>query len=230
MDSMTIHYIFNFNTDKQKKYEVKVDQKTMRIIPPSTKEYPEWTKLEFSKCDHCPYESKNVNYCPIAANLSDALEDFKDDFSYSETSVGVITKDRTFLKRTSIQSGLQGLMGLIMATSDCSHMDFLKPMAKFHLPFSSDTETMVRVLSLFLLKEFIKNKDNKDKVAIDMTQLEAKYNNVNEVNKGILKRIRSIAKKDANANALVILDSFSEILKVEMSQNFTEIAEILSID
>lgn len=71
------------------------------------------------------------------------------------------TEDRAYLKVASLQEGLQGIFGLIMATSGCPHMDFLKPMARFHMPFSSSIETMVRTTSLYLLKQYFNLKDGK---------------------------------------------------------------------
>ena len=66
---------------------------------------------------------------------------FKDTTSFKKTAVYVETKDRAYVKKCSVQEGLFPIFGLIMATSGCPHMEFLKPLARFHLPFSNVEET-----------------------------------------------------------------------------------------
>ncbi len=70
-------------------------------------------------------------------------------------SVGCVSEpapQRRYQQDTSLPRALSSLFGLICALSDCPHTRFLRPMAHFHLPLSSDTETLVRTASLYSLQ------------------------------------------------------------------------------
>ncbi len=159
--------------------------------------------------------------------MAEVSSHFAHEKSYKETTVGVVTEDRTYIKQTSLQDGLFGIMGLIMATSGCPHMAFLKPMARFHLPFSNTNETIVRSLSIYLLTQYFSF--TKGKVPdLKLDRLEEFYGQVNLVNQGIISRIRTMAKGDAGQNAIVILDGFASMLALEKSSNFSEIEALIT--
>jgi len=101
-----------------------------------------------------------------------------------------------------------------MATSGCPHMDFLKPMARYHLPFSTAEETIVRTSSLYLLTQYFKEGSGGEP-DYKLAGLENLYEQVSKVNLGIIERIRSrSASGDTNANSIVILNSFAQILSL----------------
>ncbi len=56
---------------------------------------------------------------------------------------------------TTAQQAMSSVLGLIMATAGCPWTDRLRPMARFHLPFASDAETLYRSISMFLLSREI---------------------------------------------------------------------------
>jgi hypothetical protein len=95
-------------------------------------------------------------------------------------------------------------------------------MAYFHLSFSSVEETVVRAISLYLLKQYFIWKSGGEP-DWNLKKLEQQYQNVRQVNQGILRRIRSLSKKgDADLNALVILDDFALNLDLEISMGLEE--------
>lgn len=119
--------------------------------------------------------------------------------------------------------GLSSIFGIIMATSDCPVMDFFKPMARFHLPFSAVEETTIRVISMFLLRQyFISGKKNA--MHMDLNQLTGKYAEVKSVNEGLFTRIRSLGNKDADKNAIIMLHSLSQILSSDINYSLDSIA------
>lgn len=69
------------------------------------------------------------------------------------------TTERTVSAETSAQQGLGSLLGLIMATSGCPHTVFFKPMARFHLPFSNESETIYRAVSMYLLSQYFTTRE-----------------------------------------------------------------------
>jgi hypothetical protein len=76
-------------------------------------------------------------FCPVVLNLAGIVEVFRDYFSYESVKVTVTMRERVSWKTTSLQEGLTSLLGLIIVTSGCPVMEHLKPMARFHLPFST---------------------------------------------------------------------------------------------
>jgi len=115
---------------------------------------PPWTRLECEQCANCPLSTADTEYCPMAVRLVPLIELFGKVRSYDEVTARVDSDERTVTKRTSVQRVLRSLMGLLSASSDCPHVDFLKPMAHFHLPFSTTEETVYRVVSTYLLAQY----------------------------------------------------------------------------
>jgi hypothetical protein len=115
-----------------------------------------------------------------------------------------------------------------MATSDCPIMNFLKPMARFHLPFSSVEETTARTASMYLLGRYFRYKDQSDIIKMDFKTLENHYAQVRQVNEGIIKRISSVSKQDADKNAIVTLHSLSLFLSMEIDYSLSSLEYIFT--
>jgi len=163
-----------------------------------------------------------IPYCPIALNIADIVEEFKDMLSTEECKIRCWTQERTYLKKTSITEGITSLFGIIMATSDCPILDFLKPMARFHLPFSTAEETTVRATSLFLLRLYFETgKESFPSNAI--SRFEDHYAQVKIINEGLFKRISTVGNEDADKNAIVMLHSLSQLLCMETSYSLSSL-------
>jgi len=214
-----IQYNFRSDDGLQFTYNIRLDKDTLTFVHPSEEVTPEWTKLSHCKCTHCPLDEKETEFCPVASGLATFLEDFSEDPSYKEIKVTVNTEERIYFKKANLQDGIYSIMGIVMATSGCPKMNTLKPMARFHLPFSTMEETIVRSLSFYLIRQYFAHRrgENAD---FDLDGLDKLYDDINLVNQGILKRIRSVSKKDANTNGLIILDAFTTILNTAISNNF----------
>jgi hypothetical protein len=225
MEKITFTYRFNFEDGRKKEFHVHLDAKTGHLIASPGEKAAAWTALEHKKCSHCPLNAKDSPQCPIAANLSGVANDFKQEKSYHPVNVEVVSAQRTYTKTLPLQDALFGLFGLIMATSGCPYMSFLKPMARYHLPFSSIEETFVRTASFYLFKQYFtaKKGGTPDFALANFSQL---YSNLNLVNRGIIARIRSIAKADADANSIVSLDAFASLLPLQIKTDFAEFAQI----
>jgi hypothetical protein len=154
---------------------------------------------------------------------------FKDTASTKKTVVFIKTEDRIYAKKCLVQEGLFPIFGLIMASSGCPHMEFLKPLARFHLPFSSVEETFFRVSSMYLLKEYLRKKKYQYKEDISLDGLLNCYREVEIVNQGILQRINSLSEVDANKNALIILNGFAQIISIKLSDNLETLNNLLGI-
>jgi hypothetical protein len=210
------HYQFKFSDGNTKDYELLLTPDELSLIrededlPPA-----EWTRLDYEQCRCCPLPPDTHPRCPIALNIMELVESFKDVFSYHDCTVVCESAERTYLKNTSVMEGLSAIFGVIMATSDCPVMEFLKPMARFHLPFSTIEETTVRTASMYLLAQYYKFKDQAG-MNFDFKILENHYAKVQRVNEGLLRRIKSVSSEDADKNAIITLHSLSQFLSMEI--------------
>jgi hypothetical protein len=222
MAGIQITYEFMFDDKTTKSYTIALDGKTLALMPAKTDKPAEWTKLGNHQCSHCPLKPAEHPHCPIALNMSHLVTDFADKISYSEAVVKVSTAERIYIKKVSLQDGIFSIFGLVMATSGCPYMEFLKPMARFHLPFSTSEETIVRSVSMYLMRQFFVAKRGGDP---DWTlqKLDGLYKDIQKVNQGILSRIRGLAKGDADANAITVLHSFSTLLSMAISSDLSKI-------
>jgi len=220
------HYQFQFEDDNTINYQIALDPRTLSLIPDDRRHKPQdWTRLNYKQCSNCPLDIDSHPFCPIAVNIMELVETFKDVLSYHNCTVVCETGDRTYSKNTSIMEGLSAIFGVIMATSDCPIMNFLKPMARFHLPFSSVEETTVRTASIYLLGQYFRHKDQPD-IKMDFKPLENHYAQVKLVNEGIIKRISSVSKQDADKNAVVTLHSLSLFLSMEIDYSLSSLEYI----
>jgi hypothetical protein len=88
-------------------------------------------------------------------------------------------------------------------------MEPLRPLVRFHLPFASMEETEFRIVSMYLVAQYFRDKNGKD-ADWQLAGLQEIYNKVKDVNIYFAKRLRSATSKDASVNALVILDCFAK--------------------
>lgn len=220
--SKQFEYMIKSTDGTTQSFTVYVDPDSFVIKDDDSIQGPEWTKLEYNQCDHCPYSKDQKVYCPVAKNLAQASEAFKDHRSVDKVTVFVKTDERFYGKDTDLQTALFSLFGLTMASSDCSHLHIFKSMARFHLPFSTLIETTVRAVGMYLIAEHLKALDDPN-YKVDMQGLLSKYEQIAIVNKGIIERIRSLKGGDANKNAIIVLDNFSSLLPLEISSGLSEI-------
>ena len=227
---ITYHFKFPETGEDTISYRFGIDDKSGFYFSKEA-EHPEteqWAELEYCKCSNCPLVKVSEIHCPIARNLFNLVYFFKDTVSYKKATVFVETPNRTYAKNASVQEGLFSIFGAIMATSGCPHMDFLKPMARFHLPFASAEETIFRTASTYLLRVYLEKQKNKDQTEISLAGLTEKYQEVELVNQGILKRIGSVAKADCDKNAVVILNTFAQLVGMELDNDLSSLNEIFT--
>lgn len=213
-------YSFRFE-NKNVNLDLQVDSKSLGLIVDESEEKPEWTKLEYNKCDSCPLNSSEVSHCPMALATLKPVELFNEHLSTEKVRVEVKTPERNYIKDCDLQTGLSALMGLLMATSGCPFFDFLKPLARFHSPFSSLEETHYRILSLFLMRShFSPNQEVGESLRDRVFEPYAK---LADVNRDFLKRMFGVIEKDSALNAVVILDSLSQVVMMSLDSGIDEL-------
>lgn len=217
----TFNYRFDFPDGSKKRFLIQLDPKTF-TLKQANQRSPEWTELNNSQCSCCRLDNTVESHCPVAVNIADLISAFKDIISHEACAVSCITNDRTYTKETIVQDGLSSILGIIMATSGCPTMNILKPMARFHLPFSTVDESIFRSVSVYLLRQyFIQKKGGKGDFSL--TVMQKYYEQIEEVNKGILGRIKNASNLDADKNAIVILNCMAQILNMEVDDNLNSL-------
>ena len=227
-DVYQVLYEFRFDEGENKLFKILIDSRMINIIRTQKSDPPDWTRLEHKQCTCCTIDRDMYPFCPIAVSLADFIEQFKELPSFNNCMVRCTIPERTYVKKSSVQEGLFSLFGMIMAISGCPVMKFLKPMARFHLPFSTIQETVFRSTSIYLLRQYFEYKKG-NKPDFDLKQLDKHYEAVQCVNKGILHRTNSIKRKDADKNAIIILNALAQMLSVEIEDKLHSL-EYLFID
>jgi hypothetical protein len=199
----------------------------MLIDNPPPSPLPEWTRLEFQKCGHCPLSSDEQAHCPLASQLFPVIEHFNEIMSYDNVSVEVITERRTIRKTTDAQDALSAVLGLVIPTSGCPHTGYFRPMARFHLPMADTDETIYRATSMYLLAQYFKKKKGQDHEQ-DFTGLKKIYQNMQILNAAIADRLRAATRTDASVNAIILLDMFAQALPFAIEDSLEEIASLFS--
>lgn len=222
-------FSFFFNNGNEKRVRVRIDEKTLNIIRPEIKVPPKWTEIKNFECPHCPIDRNKFKYCPVAVNLNDVITDFTEYNSYDEVEVTIHTDARTYFKKTSLQDGLGSLLGIVMVANDCPIMGKLKPMMRYHLPFATLEETDYRVLSMYLLAQYVILK-NGGKPDWEMNNLKDIYEDIKLLNQNVCSRLMEIKSKDAIINAVVKLNSFAEYVTFLLSKDMRQRLEILFKD
>ena len=222
------HYCFTFADGTVKEFHIDCDAETLRIRKPSPSVYPEWTKLSFCRCPPCPLDEKQHTNCPVAVNLIDLVISFGDSVSFEQVDVAIETKERSYRKYTALSKGISSMLGIYMVTSGCPVMEKLKPMVRYHLPFATNEETTYRAVSMYLFAQYFIGKRGR-RPDWELKDLVRIYEDVRMVNEYFCQRLaksRSLGK-DANMNAMVILDCLADSLQFSINKDMLKDFETL---
>jgi hypothetical protein len=220
--TLDIIYRFIFPNGRKEIIEVEIDTLTMESLPASSGKPPSWCKLDFHQCPNCPLRTDTHPYCPLATRLVKLMEVSRDVLSYDEVEMEVTTPERMVIQNTTAQRAVSSLMGLIMATSACPHMSFLKPMARYHLPLASEEETIFRAVSTYLLAQYFRHK-NALGMDMELENLKKIYAEIGIVNQAMASRLRTLSVEDSAINAVVLLDIFAKMMPYSIEDSLEEI-------
>lgn len=222
----SITYVFHIG-EEDFRFPLTFDPQSFTLIDDGNAQLPEWTRLEFRKCPHCPLP-ETTETCPYAGALSRIVSQLEPFYSYTKAVVEVISAQRTVISALPLQSGVASLIGLVGATSGCPSLAFLRPMARFHLPFASEQETLFRAFSMFLLGEYLRE-GGQGKRPLSIEGIRAHYEDAAKVNHGMADRVRGGAAKDAVVNAVVILNTFAQAAPYVIDEALAELREIYTL-
>ena len=209
--------------------ELRFDERTHRIQVSAEDKLPAWTALSFQRCPNCNLDDATER-CPAAVALAQFLPKFETRVSYEKAVVEVEMPLRTIVSKTTFQQGIAGLIGLTMATSGCPRTRFLRPMARVHLPFASEEETVLRALAFHLLGKYVASDNGGGPVSLSLAELKEAYGALSIVNAAVAERIRAAIKRDAAVNAVIILDSFALIAPENIDTGFEDIRGFFAVE
>jgi hypothetical protein len=225
-DVLSIAYKFSLHSGVHRLFTVRLSQPALQLIAPLGAKLPDWTRLEHHQCPNCPLDRQTHPHCPIAANLVDVIDSFKDSISIEEVEITVTHESRVYQKQTTVQHGISSLMGIYMVTSGCPVMDKLRPMVYTHLPFATITETLIRSVSMYLLAQYFRQQRGKTP-DWKLDRLVHIYDEIGKVNRAFVKRVLSINPQDASLNALSGLDCFAMVTAHSIVEDSLEEMESL---
>ena len=217
---VSLKYNFKMADSRSIEFEILLSRDKLNYQTISKTENPAWTDLDFHMCDGCKLADAGVKHCPVAVNLQDIVTAFKSDVSYDIIDLSIETAERTYSKeQVSMQSGLSSILGIVMVTSGCPSLDYLRPMVATHLPFASIDESIYRAMSMYLLAQFTRAKNGLEP---DWTLkgLAKIYNEIDAINISVTRRLRAATEEDSSLNAVVILDSFAKLVPMSIDGSF----------
>ncbi len=211
-DPNTIKYVFRFEGEELTfTIDIGKGSGKSRSPIPIPQPYPKWTQLGFEQCPNCPLKEKDCTHCPAAIRIHEVLETFKDSTSVEKVDLSVITSRRIYHQKCDLQSGLNSMLGLQMATSGCPVLAKLRSMAAFHMPFCSFGETLYRTVGAYLTQQFFVYKEG-GQPDWDMDGLKAFYGELETLNQAFSSRIKEIEESDAASNAIVMFFAASIVV------------------
>jgi len=218
-DALHIRYGFDLPDGSKKQLDLRFDPANFRLTNQVPADPPFWTELKFSQCANCPLSTDAHSHCPSALHMASAVESLKDLVSFDAVGVTVTQAERTVHSETTAQQALSSVLGLIMATSGCPWTDRLRPMARFHLPFASEAETVYRSVCMFLLaRELVGAGD-----ARGFATLKDLYENLHVVNRDMSRRLGAATRTDPARNAMALLDSYTTLLPAALESSLQEL-------
>jgi hypothetical protein len=218
-DPQRIRYRFDLPDGSKTTLEFAFDSTDFRLSNAAPADPPFWTKLGFNQCANCPLNALEQPHCPAALQMASALEPLKALVSFDTVGVTVVQAERAVYAETSAQQAMSSVLGLIMATAGCPWTDHLRPMARFHLPFASEIETVYRSVSMYLLARELASPNGTQGFAA----LEHLYVNLHIVNRDMSRRLGAATRTDPARNAMALLDSYTTLLPAALERSLDEL-------
>ena len=182
---------------------------------------PNWTELGCNQCECCPLKSEEQRHCPAAVHIHRSIERFSGSASIEEIRLKVQTARRTFEQDCDLQSAINSMLGLQMATSGCPILGKLRVMTNFHMPFSSFAETLYRSVGAYLIKQYYEQQDGQAP-DWELKGLQQFYEELELLNEAFSARIRNMDRNDAISNAVVMFFATSVVVASALEEGLAE--------
>jgi len=188
-DFLSISYFFHFDEKDEVVFETIINTPSMIHSLPRNYVPPEWAKT--FRCSICPSPPDDATCCNMCGSIAYLVNEFKAHKPDEPCTISVRTENRNYTLKQDFQTGFFSILGLYLATSDCPHLCFLKPLARFHLPFASSIETTFRTIGAYLLGEFFKSRKGTTP-DWNLQNLAEAYKRVSTVNTEIISHLKKV--------------------------------------
>jgi len=222
--SIDILYNLTFEDGQIADFELKFDDDTMALIAEEHGSPPVWARLDEHKCPHCPLNSDSDPHCPPALHLAKAVNRLGSIVSYTDVNLRVVTAEREVIGKTSVQTVLSSIMGLLMATTGCPYTAYLRPMARFHLPLASFEETIFRSVSTYLVAQYLLDRKGQP-FDTSLDGLVKIYKDIQIVNVSFAKRLKS-SGEIMETNSIALLDMFAQTMPLAIDESLDEFRDL----
>ncbi len=193
-----IHYLFDFGKRKVD-FEVNTEKADSEKL---AEDLPEWALLDYRKCLNCEISPDACLTCAMALRVQKVIEAFGSHVSTESVHVTVQTPQREFSRDCDLQTGIHSLMGLLMATCGCSHLESMRKLVNFHIPFCSTEETLRRVVGAYLTEQYFVMQDG-GQPDWGLERLSVIFSHLAQVNQDFVRRLQGTMEKDAVNNAIL---------------------------
>jgi hypothetical protein len=217
-DPHRIRYRFDLPDGSQTVLDFTFDAADFHLTNQVPDAPPFWADLTFNQCANCPLDASHA-HCPAALHMASAIEPLKALVSFDTLGVTVTQAERSIYAETTAQQALSSVLGLVMATAGCPWTDRFRPMARFHLPFANEVETVYRSVCMFLLARELAGAGDAEGFA----ELEKLYENLHLVNRGMARRLGAATRTDPAQNAMALLDSYTTLLPAALEGSLDEL-------
>ncbi len=222
-----VTYLYRLPDGRTRSFDLRFDPTTYQLQQEPIEQPPSWTALSHCQCSHCPLKVETTPHCPLALSTAPLVEFAKDMASYSEMKVEVITKERTYQLDTTAQRAMSSMLGLIIPTSGCPLTECLRPLARYHVPDASPEETLARVMSFYLLSLHVADRRSAEHKPVAFDKLKRIYDDLHTINRHMAERLKTVCEKDSTLNAIVILDTFTMFLPMEIDDSLRQIKTLV---
>ena len=207
-----IFYTFDFG-ERQVSFEINTVETELE---PSVKDLPEWALQDDRKCLNCVSSSEEDIICAIAMRVEEVIQAFGSNVSTELVHVRVQTPQRVFSRVCDLQTGIHSLLGLLMATCGCSHMESMRKLVNFHIPFCSTKETLRRVVGAHLMEQYFVMRDG-GQPDWALERLSEIFSHLAQLNQNFARRLQGTMEKDAVTNAILGFFATTSLFSANLS-------------
>ena len=222
MDTVDIIYRIKLNDTRTEKFTFSLAEDTFDLQSDAPADPPDWTRLDYRQCEHCPLSTETHTHCPLALEMSRIVQRFDDTSSIDEVTVQVATDDRKVGQKTSLQRAIASMLDLIYPICGCPKTEFMKPLARFHLPLCSEEETVFRVTGMYMLAQYFVSRTPGSEGHIDFDGLTEIYKDLHILNSAIASRLKGATQSDSSKNAVTLVDMYSTLVPLLLEDELAE--------
>ena len=227
MNFNKISYGMVFADGSEKQLELQLRSDSLLPVGWAPSKPPQWAALSNHQCKNCPLNPEKVPYCPAALSLSKLTELCHGLDLLDSVTLKVSTAGRVVTLATTVQKALGSFIGLLMATSDCPHAAFFRPLARFHQPLASESETMYRAASSYLLAQQFRQKSGLE-AQYDLEGLVDLYQNLEIVNATLVGRLKGVDDGEALAQCMMEWGVLSGMFPLRLDGLLRELRPLFS--